>query len=295
VAVDDISFTVQPGRVTGFLGPNGAGKSTTIRMILGLDTPTDGAVTVNGVPYRDLTDPLRVVGALLYAKAVDGGRSAANHLRWLADSNGIDRHRIGEVLDLVGLGEVAGQRIGTFSLGMCQRLGIAAALLGDPQTLIFDEPINGLDPDGILWIRNLMKSLASQGRTVFLSSHLMSEMAQTADHLLVIGRGRMLADASLDEFVGNQVRGGVRVRAVQQSQLADSLTRQGARIERSPDGAMVVFGLDSTVIAATAAANAVDLIELAPQTATLEEAFLELTANEIAYTATPLATATTRR
>jgi ABC-2 type transport system ATP-binding protein len=294
VAVDDISFTVQAGRVTGFLGPNGAGKSTTIRMILGLDTPTAGAVTVNGVPYRDLTDPLRVVGALLDAKAVDGGRSAANHLRWLADSNGIDRRRVGEALDLAGLSGVAGQRIGTFSLGMCQRLGIAAALLGDPQIVIFDEPINGLDPDGILWIRNLMKSLAAQGRTVLLSSHLMSEMAQTADHLLVIGRGRILADASLDEVLGNQVKGGVRVRAVQQAQLADSLARQGARIERSLDGAMVVTGLDSTVIAATAAANAIDLVELAPQTASLEQAFLELTANDTDYSATQLATATPR-
>jgi ABC-2 type transport system ATP-binding protein len=292
VAVEDVSFTVQAGRVTGFLGPNGAGKSTTIRMILGLDTPTAGTVTINGVPYRHLSDPLRVVGALLDAKAIDGGRRATHHLRWLADSNGIDRRRIGEVLDLVGLSDVAGQRIGTFSLGMCQRLGIAAALLGDPETVIFDEPINGLDPDGILWIRNLMKSLAAQGRTVFLSSHLMSEMAQTADHLVVIGRGRILADASLDEVVGHQVQGGVRVRAVQQTQLADSLAKQGARVEPSPDGAVIVTGLDSTVIAATAAANGVDLIELAPQTASLEQAFLELTAQDTDYTANELAAAT---
>ena len=186
VAVDEVSFVVEPGRVTGFLGPNGAGKSTTMRMILGLDTPSSGSVLVNGKPYRDLNDPLTSVGALLDAKAIVGGRSAANHLMWLADSNGIDRRRVGEVLDIVGLADVSGKRVGTFSLGMSQRLGIAAALLGDPDTLIFDEPINGLDPDGIVWIRNLMKSLAAEGRTVFLSSHLMSEMAQTADHLLVI-------------------------------------------------------------------------------------------------------------
>ncbi|HLN70536.1 MAG TPA: ATP-binding cassette domain-containing protein, partial [Streptosporangiaceae bacterium] len=196
VAVDQASFTVRPGRVTGFLGPNGAGKSTTMRMILGLDTPSSGSVLVNGQPYRELADPLRSVGALLDAKAIIGGRSAASHLAWLADSNGVARRRVTEVLELVGLSDVAGKRVGTFSLGMNQRLGIAAALLGDPETVMFDEPINGLDPDGILWIRNLMKSLAAQGRTVFLSSHLMSEMAQTADHLLVIARGRIIADAS---------------------------------------------------------------------------------------------------
>ena len=201
VAVDDASFAVRPGRVTGFLGPNGAGKSTAMRMILGLDAPSSGSVLVNGKPYRELTDPLRSVGALLDAKAIVGGRSAANHLLWLADSNGISRRRVSEVLGIVGLSDVAGQRVGTFSLGMSQRLGIAAALLGDPETVMFDEPINGLDPDGILWIRNLMKSLAAQGRTVFLSSHLMSEMAQTADHLLVIARGRIIADASTGEFV----------------------------------------------------------------------------------------------
>ena len=215
VAVDEVSFVVRPGRVTGFLGPNGAGKSTTMRMILGLDTPTAGAVRVNGKPYRELTDPLRSLGALLDAKAVDGGRTAANHLRWLADSNGIARRRVGQVLELVGLTDVAGKRLGTFSLGMSQRLGIAAALLGDPETVMFDEPINGLDPDGIVWIRNLMKSLASEGRTVFLSSHLMSEMAQTADHLLVIGRGRIMADASTDDFVNGHSTATVRARALE--------------------------------------------------------------------------------
>ena len=229
VAVDEASFAVRPGRVTGFLGPNGAGKSTTMRMILGLDTPSSGSVLVNGKPYRELTDPLRSVGALLDAKAIVGGRSAASHLAWLADSNGIARRRVTEVLELVGLSDVAGKRVGTFSLGMNQRLGIAAALLGDPETVMFDEPINGLDPDGILWIRNLMKSLAAQGRTVFLSSHLMSEMAQTADHLLVIARGRIIADASTDEFVSRNSTPSVRVRALQPADLAAALTRRGAR------------------------------------------------------------------
>ena len=210
VAVDDVSFVVQPGRVTGFLGPNGAGKSTTMRMVLGLDAPSSGSVLIDGKPYGELADPLRSVGALLDAKAIVGGRSAANHLKWLADSNGIARRRVGEVLDIVGLSDVAGKRVGTFSLGMNQRLGIAAALLGDPHTVMFDEPINGLDPDGILWIRNLMKSLAAEGRTVFLSSHLMSEMAQTADHLLVIGRGRIMADASTDDFVNGHSAATVR-------------------------------------------------------------------------------------
>ncbi len=220
-AVDEVSFVVQPGRVTGFLGPNGAGKSTTMRMVLGLDAPTSGSVRVNGQPYAQLADPLRSVGALLDAKAIVGSRSAANHLKWLADSNDIDRRRVSQVLDLVGLADVAGKPVRTFSLGMSQRLGIAAALLGDPETVMFDEPINGLDPDGIVWIRNLMKSLASEGRTVFLSSHLMSEMAQTADHLLVIARGRIIADASTEEFVNGNSAPSVRVRALEQAALAD--------------------------------------------------------------------------
>ena len=228
VAVDGASFTIQPGRVTGFLGPNGAGKSTTMRMILGLDAPSSGTVRVNGKPYGELTDPLRSVGALLDAKAVVGSRTAANHLGWLCASNDIDRRRVDEVLDLVGLQDVAAKRVGTFSLGMSQRLGIAAALLGDPGTVMFDEPINGLDPDGILWIRNLMKSLAAEGRTVFLSSHLMSEMAQTADHLLVIGRGRIIADTSVDEFVNRNSAPSVRVRALEQTDLASALTQRGS-------------------------------------------------------------------
>jgi len=283
VAVDEVSFVVQPGRVTGFLGPNGAGKSTTMRLILGLDTPSAGSVVVNGKPYRQLSDPLRSVGALLDAKAIVGGRSAASHLNWLADSNGINRGRVTEVLDMVGLTDVAGKRVGTFSLGMNQRLGIAAALMGDPETVMFDEPINGLDPDGILWIRNLMKSLAAEGRTVLLSSHLMSEMAQTADHLLVIARGRIIADTGTEEFVNRNSAPSVRVRALQQTELADALLRHGALVERSADGAMVVTGLDSAAIGGVAAADGITLVELAAHGATLEEAFFELTRNETDY------------
>jgi ABC-2 type transport system ATP-binding protein len=271
--------------VTGFLGPNGAGKSTTMRMILGLDAPTSGTVRVDGKPYSQLTDPLRSVGALLDAKAIVGGRSAANHLTWLADSNGIARSRVVEVLGLVGLADVAGKRVGSFSLGMSQRLGIAAALLGDPETVIFDEPINGLDPEGILWIRNLMKSLASEGRTVFLSSHLMSEMAQTADHLLVIGRGRIIADATTDEFVNRHTAPSVRVRALQQTDLAEALSRRGALIECGSDGAMVVTGLDSAAIGGAASTHDITLVELAPLGSTLEEAYFDLTRDETEFNA----------
>jgi ABC-2 type transport system ATP-binding protein len=283
VAVDGVSFTVRPGQVTGFLGPNGAGKSTTMRMILGLDTPTSGDVGVDGMPYCQLANPLRSVGALLDARAVVGGRSAANHLTWLADSNGIARRRVAEVLDLVGLTDVARKKVGTFSLGMSQRLGIAAALIGDPETVIFDEPINGLDPEGILWIRNLMRSLASEGRTVFLSSHLMSEMAQTADHLLVIGRGRIIADASTDEFIARHTAPSVRVRAVQQGDLAETLAQRGGLIECGPDGALVVTGLDSAAIGGAASANCITLLELAPLGSSLEEAYFDLTKDETDY------------
>jgi ABC-2 type transport system ATP-binding protein len=292
IAVDDISFIVRPGRVTGFLGPNGAGKSTTMRMILGLDAPSDGTVRVNGKPYRDLVDPLRSVGALLDAKAVIGGRSAANHLRWLADSNGIDRRQVARLLDTVGLSDVAGRKVSTFSLGMFQRLGIAAALIGDPETVMFDEPINGLDPDGIVWIRNLMKSLAAEGRTVLLSSHLMSEMAQTADHLLVIGRGRILADASTDEFINRHSDRSVRVRAVEQTDLALALIQHGGVIDRCSDGALVVTGLDSTAIGAVASATGISLIELALQGSSLEDAFFDLTKDETEYHAGQLAAST---
>jgi ABC-2 type transport system ATP-binding protein len=283
VAVDEVSFVVQPGKVTGFLGPNGAGKSTTMRMILGLDAPSAGSVLIDGKPYSQLTDPLRSVGALLDAKAIVGGRTAANHLKWLADSNRIGRRRVAEVLDMVGLSDVAGKRVGSFSLGMSQRLGIAAALLGDPRTVMFDEPINGLDPDGILWIRNLMKSLASEGRTVFLSSHLMSEMAQTADHLLVIGRGRIIADASTEEFINGNAAPTVKVRALEQADLANALVLRGALVESSPDGAMVVTGLDSTAIGGVAATHGITLVELAANEASLEQAFFELTRNETDY------------
>ena len=292
VAVDEVSFTVKPGQVTGFLGPNGAGKSTTMRMILGLDTPTSGEVRVDGKPYRQLTDPLRSVGALLDARAIVGGRSAANHLNWLADSNGIARRRVTEVLDIVGLSDVAGKRVGTFSLGMNQRLGIAAALIGDPDTLMFDEPINGLDPEGILWIRNLMRSLAAEGRTVFLSSHLMSEMAQTADHLIVIGRGRIIADAGTEEFINRHTAPSVRVRAVEQGDMAEALTRRGALIECGSDGAMVVTGLDSAAIGGAASAHDITLVELAPLGTSLEEAYFDLTKDETDYHAGQLAGST---
>jgi ABC-2 type transport system ATP-binding protein len=292
IAVNDVSFTVRPGQVTGFLGPNGAGKSTTMRMILGLDTPTSGDVHVDGKPYRQLADPLRSVGALLDAKAIVGGRTAASHLMWLADSNGISRRRVAEVLDIVGLSDVAGKRVGTFSLGMDQRLGIAAALLVDPETLIFDEPINGLDPEGILWIRNLMKSLASQGRTVFLSSHLMSEMAQTADHLVVIGRGRVIANAATAEFINGHTAPSVRVRAVEQTDLTEALTQRGAVIECAPDGAMVVTGMDSAAIGGAARAHDITLIELAPLGSSLEEAYFDLTKDETDYHAGQLVDAT---
>jgi ABC-2 type transport system ATP-binding protein len=289
VAVNQVSFTVKPGQVTGFLGPNGAGKSTTMRMILGLDTPTSGEVRVDGKPYRQLADPLRSVGALLDAGAIVGGRSAASHLTWLADSNGIARRRVSEVLGIVGLSDVAGKRVGTFSLGMNQRLGIAAALLGDPETVMFDEPINGLDPEGILWIRNLMKSLASEGRTVFLSSHLMSEMAQTADHLIVIGRGRIIADAGTDEFINRHTAPSVRVRAVEQTDLGETLTQRGAMIEYGSDGSMVVTGMDAAAIGGAASAQDITLVQLTPLGSSLEEAYFDLTKDETDYHAGLLA------
>jgi ABC-2 type transport system ATP-binding protein len=254
-----------------------------MRMILGLDTPSSGDVRVNGERYAQLADPLRSVGALLDAKAIVGSRSAANHLTWLADSNDIDRHRVSEVLDIVGLSDVADKRVSTFSLGMNQRLGIAAALIGDPETVMFDEPINGLDPDGILWIRNLMRSLASEGRTVFLSSHLMSEMAQTADHLLVIARGRIIADASTDEFVNRHSAPSVRVRAVQQGELANALTQRGALVEGATDGCLVVTGLDAAAVGGAASAHGITLVELAPQVSTLEDAFFDLTRDEMDF------------
>src|SRR5499427_643922 len=243
LAVDQLTFAVEPGRITGFLGPNGAGKTTTMRLILGLDRPTRGSVTVNGKEFSQLAYPMHEVGALLDAKAVHGGRSAYNHLLCLAQSNGLPKRRVGEVLDLVGLTEVAKKRSRGFSLGMGQRLGIAAALLGDPAILMFDEPVNGLDPEGILWIRNLMKALAAEGRTIFVSSHLMSEMENTADYLLVIGRGRLIADCSVDEFIERNSQLNVRVRTPQPAALSRVVAAAGGTVHEDGDGTVVVQGL----------------------------------------------------
>ncbi len=290
LAVDDLSFEVEAGQVTGFLGPNGAGKSTTLRMVMGLDTPTAGTVTIDGRPYSSITRPLFEVGAMLEAKAIHEGRSAYNHLLCLAKSNGIRRRRVDEVLDLVGLTSVAKKRAGLFSLGMGQRLGIGVALLGDPGVLIFDEPVNGLDPDGIVWIRNLMKSLASEGRTVFVSSHLMAEMALTADHVIVIGRGRLLAEASVGELIHGSSQNYVRVRSLQDAKLAALVISKGGSSRPEPDGALAVTGLDAAAIGDLAGANGIVLHELSPQEASLEEAFMELTHDSVEYrTAVPAA------
>jgi ABC-2 type transport system ATP-binding protein len=285
VAVQDLSFTVRPGIVTGFLGPNGAGKSTTMRMIVGLDAPTSGSTTVNGRKYAAHVAPLHEVGALLEAKAIHTGRTAYNHLLSLAVTTGIPRSRVDEVIDLVGLRDVARKRAGGFSLGMGQRLGIASALLGDPRTLILDEPVNGLDPEGILWIRNLLKSLASEGRTIFVSSHLMSEMALTAEHLIVIGRGRLIADTSVAEFIEQASTNTVRVRSPHASKLRDLLAGPDVTVSSSEAGTLEVAGLTSDQIGQTAADNGVTLFELAPQQASLEEAFMELTSDSVEYRA----------
>ncbi|MER6808116.1 ABC transporter ATP-binding protein [Spirillospora sp. NPDC000708] len=284
-AVDDLSFTVRPGVVTGFLGPNGAGKSTTMRMVLGLDRPTSGSVTVNGRPYADHAAPLHEVGALLEAKAVHTGRTAHNHLLALAATTGIPRSRVDEVTDLVGLRDVARKRAGGFSLGMGQRLGIASALLGDPRTLILDEPVNGLDPEGILWIRNLLKDLAAEGRAVFVSSHLMSEMALTADHLIVIGRGRLIADTSVTEFIERASTGRVKVRSPEAARLRDLLAGPSVTVAEPEEGTVLVSGLTSDQIGRTASANGITLLELSPQQASLEEAFMELTGESVEYRA----------
>ncbi len=285
VAVDDLSFDVKPGMVTGFLGPNGAGKTTTMRMILGLDHPNGGEVTVDGRRYRDLPAPLHEVGALLDAKAVHGGRRAYYHLLLLAESNGIPASRVDEVLKIVGLESVARRRAGGFSLGMGQRLGIAAALLGDPAVLMFDEPVNGLDPEGIVWVRHLMRALAAEGRTVFVSSHLMSEMALTADHLIVIGRGRLIRDESVHEFVDSSSRRQVTVRSPQTADLSGRLQAAGAVVEHGTDGDLTVSGLDAAGIGELAAANGIVLHELTPQKASLEEAFMELTSDSVEFQA----------
>jgi ABC-2 type transport system ATP-binding protein len=285
LAVDSLSFSVAPGKITGFLGPNGAGKTTTMRLILGLDRPTAGRVTVNGKPFDHASQPMRQVGALLDAKAMHGGRSAYSHLLCLAQSNNLPRHRVEEVLGLVGLTGVAGKRSKGFSLGMGQRLGIAAALLGDPQILMFDEPVNGLDPEGILWIRNLMKALAAEGRTVFVSSHLMSEMENTADHLLVIGRGKLIADCTVAEFIAANSQQAVRVRTPQPEQLAKLVAGAGAgaTVRQNDDGSLLVTGLDPARVGDLAYDNAVRLHELAPVHASLEEAFMELTASSVQF------------
>ena len=285
VAVDGIDFQVKPGHVTGFLGPNGAGKSTTMRMILGLDLPTSGTVTVGGRRYQGTVWPLHEVGALLDARAVHPGRSAYNHLHSLAAANGIARQRVDEVLDQVGLTSVARKRVGGFSLGMSQRLGIAGALLGDPGTLLFDEPINGLDPDGILWIRTLMRKLAAEGRTVFVSSHLMSEMALTADHLLVIGKGQLLADTPLSELIARNSDERVEVRAADTQRLAADLRTAGARVTMEPDGTLGVFGLGSKQIGELAAERGHVLHQLRDVTVSLEDAYFRLTGESVEYRA----------
>jgi ABC-2 type transport system ATP-binding protein len=281
LAVDHLSFGVRPGVVTGFLGPNGAGKSTTMRLILGLDAPSSGGVTVNGRRYGEHRFPLHEVGALLDAMALHPARSGYAHLLAVARSNGLGKARVEQVLDQVGLTNAAGRRAGTYSLGMKQRLGIAAALLGDPGILLFDEPVTGLDPEGILWIRTLFHSLASEGRTVFVSSHLMSEMAQTAEHLIVIGRGRLIADASLDEIL-TRGTSSARVRSPRSAELAELISRAGGTV-RVDDDALAVTGLDAPTIGELAASHGIALHELAPQQASLEEAFFELTNDSVEY------------
>jgi ABC-2 type transport system ATP-binding protein len=285
VAVDDLSFRVRPGVVTGFLGPNGAGKSTTMRMILGLDAPTNGSVTVNGKPYREHTAPLREVGALLEARSVHPGRRAYHHLLALAQTSGIGRSRVDEVIDAVGLREVARRRAGGFSLGMGQRLGIAVALLGDPHTVILDEPINGLDTEGIRWIRSLLRGLAAQGKTVFVSSHLMNEMALTAQHLIVIGRGRLIADTGVKEFIAGAEGDTVRVRSTDPDALAALLRPRAAEVSRDRDGALTVSGLSTDQIGRAAGAAGITLLELTERRASLEEAFIDMTSDAVEFRA----------
>ncbi len=299
-AVDGLSFTVMPGRVTGFLGPNGAGKSTTMRCILGLDWPTAGSARIKGKFYRELTDPLRTVGALLEVKSVHAGRSARNHLLFLAQTQGLPARRVDEMLALVGLHDVAHARAGGFSLGMSQRLGIAAALLGDPEYLLLDEPVNGLDPEGVLWVRNLMKDLAAQGRTILVSSHLMNEMAVTADHLIVIGRGKLIIDASTADIIARSTQQSVLVRTPDAARLTELLTVAGGVVWADGDGAgaypasqgaaaqgsapaITVTGLPAARIGEIAASGSVVLHELTPQRASLEAAFMELTSDSLEF------------
>jgi ABC-2 type transport system ATP-binding protein len=282
LAVDNLSFDVRPGQVTGFLGPNGAGKSTTMRAILGLDRPTSGQALVDGRPYRSLREPLREIGALLDAKGVHPRRSAADHLKALAQSNGIAQGRVDEVLGLVGLSQVAGRKVGQFSLGMSQRLGIAAALLGDPPIVMFDEPVNGLDPDGIRWVRGLVRGLASEGRTVFVSSHLMSEMEDTADHLVVIGRGRLVIDAPIADVISGSSHTRVRVRTPEAAKLA-ALLEPAASVQAAAPEELFVSGLSTDEIGDVAYDNGIRLHELALREASLEQAYLELSRDHLDY------------
>src|SRR3954467_2991066 len=282
VAVDNLSFEVKPGRVTGFLGPNGAGKSTTMRMILGLDTPTSGEVTIDGQRYRDLHQPLTKVGALLDAKWVHPNRSARSHLAWMAASNKLPKDSVDKALEMVGLPPAANKRAGAYSLGMSQRLGIAGALLGDPEVLLFDEPVNGLDPEGILWIRRFMQRLAEEGRTVFVSSHLLSEMALTATNLVVIGKGRLISQSSTKDFVARAAENTVKVRSPQLAELRDVLQRASAGVVEEAN-ALVVSGMDSDKIGEIAASNRIVLHELSPQTGSLEQAFMQITGDSVEY------------
>jgi ABC-2 type transport system ATP-binding protein len=282
-AVDGINFQVQPGRVTGFLGPNGAGKSTTMRMIVGLDRPTSGSVTLNGKTYAELKAPLHEVGVLLDAKAVHTGRSAYNHLRALAATHGIGRKRVNEVIALTGLEAVARKRVGGFSLGMGQRLGIASALLGDPAILILDEPVNGLDPEGVIWVRTLARHMASEGRTVFLSSHLMSEMAQTADQIIVLGRGRIIADAPVGDIIAQAAGNSVRVRTPDAERFAELLTNKEVSVTKSAPDLLVVNGTSAAHIGEVAAGSRIVLHELTPLAGSLEDAYLALTEDDVEY------------
>ncbi|MBA2519372.1 MAG: ATP-binding cassette domain-containing protein [Chloroflexia bacterium] len=287
LAVDHLSFAVKPGVVTGFLGPNGAGKSTTMRIIVGLDRPTGGTALINGRAYRDIPAPMQEVGALLDAKTVEGGRSARRHLHWLALAGGVPARRVDEVLDVVGLTSVADKRVKGFSLGMSQRLGLAAALLGDPGILLFDEPFNGLDPQGIYWMRSLLRKLATEGRSVLISSHLMSEMEETADHVIVIGKGRLIADQGIAEFTGGGSTSHVRVVSPQADQLVPLLQSAGAVITANGDGGLVAANIEAAHIGDLAAANGIRLHELSYQRASLESAFFELTDDSVEYRQAP--------
>ena len=282
-AVDNLTFEVPPGEVTGFLGPNGSGKSTTMRMIMGLDAPDSGSALINGRPFSELVWPLREVGGLLDAKAIHPARTARNHLRWLAATNDIPLRRVDEVLDLVGLGSVAGRRAGKFSLGMSQRLGMAATLLGDPGVLLFDEPVNGLDPEGIRWVRHFLRGLAGEGRTVFVSSHLISEMSLTADRLVVIGRGRLIAETSMGDFVNKGGRSAVKLITPDPAAFTSALTAAGAKVRGADGDSLTVEGLTSAQIGDLATHRGLRVYELAPITVSLEDAFMELTQDEVEY------------